>query len=234
MKLERFTRTKKQKRIIIGSIVGILLILGGIKLYKTFAFYEEKKEFNVLQGRIPEFKEGDIQLAILVDNERVESIPEKGNYLVDVSCDKGAIGSWDYDNWNISVSNFVTKTKCDVKFTSVSESEMPPLSDIRIKKVVKSVDNISLTTGNSSTRTISFDFSEIPGYESLTVDNFIAFFNGRAYVTNHSGDFRCSASVTNYNEKTGIVTVQYNLGIFSGNLYPNRTVLPLYCVLFYI
>ena len=35
----------------------MLLVLGGITLYKTFALYEEKKEFNVLQGRIPDFRE---------------------------------------------------------------------------------------------------------------------------------------------------------------------------------
>ncbi len=34
----------------------MLLVLGGITLYKTFVLYEEKKEFNVLQGRIPDFR----------------------------------------------------------------------------------------------------------------------------------------------------------------------------------
>ena len=122
MKLEKFTKNKRIKKIMIGSIVGIVLIIGGITLYRTFAFYEEKKEFNILQGRVTDFKEGDIQLSVFVNEERVEAIPERGNYLVDVSCDKGAIGSWDYNKWSVSVSNFVTKTKCDVKFTSVSES----------------------------------------------------------------------------------------------------------------
>ena len=69
MKLEKFTKNKRIKKIMIGSIVGIVLIIGGITLYRTFAFYEEKKEFNVLQGRVPDFKEGDIQLSVFVNED---------------------------------------------------------------------------------------------------------------------------------------------------------------------
>ena len=30
--------------------MGIILILGGILLYRSYALYEEEKEFNVLKG----------------------------------------------------------------------------------------------------------------------------------------------------------------------------------------
>ncbi len=216
MKLEKFTKNKRIKKIMIGSIVGIVLIIGGITLYRTFAFYEEKKEFNVLQGRVPDFKEGDIQLSVFVNEERVEAIPERGNYLVDVSCDKGAIGSWDYNKWSVSVSNFVTKTKCDVKFTSVSESEMP--SNNSFKRVTRNVSVTPLSVpgndeGMNSTRTVIFDFSDIEGYENFTVDNFIANINAyTAMIENNMGAYaqvRSSIITISYNQTTGVVTVEY-------------------------
>ncbi len=49
MKLENLKKNKKRNKIIISSILGILLIIGSILLYKTYAFYEEKKSFNVLK-----------------------------------------------------------------------------------------------------------------------------------------------------------------------------------------
>ena len=37
--LERFNKNKKQKKMIICSIVGMLAILGAITLYRTYALY---------------------------------------------------------------------------------------------------------------------------------------------------------------------------------------------------
>ncbi len=55
MKLKKFTKNKKQKQIVIGSIVGILLLIGGITLYRTFALYKEEKTFDALNGTVPDF-----------------------------------------------------------------------------------------------------------------------------------------------------------------------------------
>lgn len=54
--LKTFSKNKKQKNIIIGSIIGVILLIGGITLYRTFALYEEKKEFNVLKGQVADFR----------------------------------------------------------------------------------------------------------------------------------------------------------------------------------
>ena len=43
MELENFKKNPKRIKIIISSIIGITLIVGTIALFKTFAFYEEKK-----------------------------------------------------------------------------------------------------------------------------------------------------------------------------------------------
>ncbi len=53
--LQRFNKNKKQKQILIGSIIGILLVVGGISLYRSFALYKEEKTFDVLNGTVPDF-----------------------------------------------------------------------------------------------------------------------------------------------------------------------------------
>ncbi len=55
MKLKKFIKNKKLKTVFVGSIVGILLVIGGISLYRTFALYEEEETFDVLNGTVPDF-----------------------------------------------------------------------------------------------------------------------------------------------------------------------------------
>ena len=90
--LERFTGVKKNKKMIY-SIVGILLIIGSITLYKTFAFYEEKKSFNILKGRIPDFGYDIKLLSVVVDDKKSESIPERGLYKTNVHCTMERLGN---------------------------------------------------------------------------------------------------------------------------------------------
>ena len=115
--LERFTKDKRNKKILY-SILGILLIIGSITLYKTFAFYEEKKSFNVLKGKIPEFGYDIKMLSVIIDDKKSESIPERGLYKTNVHCTNGTFGSWDYNNWNLVLNNVSSESKCNVSFTS--------------------------------------------------------------------------------------------------------------------
>ena len=103
----------------------MLLVLGGITLYKTFALYEEKKEFNVLQGRIPDFRNsiGDVKIAAIVDGKLTSKIPtkEEGYAVEEIVCDKGAIGEWNEERWGIFVSNLTeSETTCTITFDSLS------------------------------------------------------------------------------------------------------------------
>ncbi len=55
-RLERFIKNKKQKQILIGTIIGIIVLIGGITLYRTFAMYKDEKSYNVIQGKVPDFR----------------------------------------------------------------------------------------------------------------------------------------------------------------------------------
>ncbi len=130
MKLERFIKNKKQKQILIGTIVGLVVLIGGITLYHTFALYENNKTYNVIKGKVPDFKKADIQLAITLDGKETDTIPEKEdgtNYLVNVTCDTGT-GVWNYSKWQVEVSGFKKGTKCNVAFTKTDE-EIPDINN---------------------------------------------------------------------------------------------------------
>ncbi|MCI9280419.1 MAG: hypothetical protein HFJ02_06455, partial [Bacilli bacterium] len=115
--LERFTKNKKSKKLTY-SIIGLLLIIGCITLFKTYAFYEEKKSFNILKGKIPDFDYDIKMLSVVIDDKKSDIIPERGLYKANVDCTKGTIGKWDYNNWNLILENVNNESKCNLTFTS--------------------------------------------------------------------------------------------------------------------
>ena len=109
---------------IICSIVGILGVLGAITLYRTYALYEEEKEFNVLKGTIPDFGYDIKMLSVVVDDKKETNIPARGLYKTNVDCTNGTTGEWDYNAWNLTLENVSSNAKCNITFTSnLSEEE---------------------------------------------------------------------------------------------------------------
>ncbi len=119
MKLEKFTKNTKQKRIVISSIVGIILIIGGILLYRSYALYEEEQEFNVLKGQIPDFGYDIKMLSVNIDGVKQKEIPKRGLYKTNVECSgEKTTGKWDYNAWNLVLDKIESNTKCNIRFTS--------------------------------------------------------------------------------------------------------------------
>ena len=118
MKLEKYIKNKNQKRIVVGSIVGILLLIGSIVLIRSYALYEEEKEFNVLKGQIPDFGYDIKMLSVVVDGEKSTNIPNRGLYKAEVECSGGTTGQWDYNAWNLVLENVESNNKCNITFTS--------------------------------------------------------------------------------------------------------------------
>ena len=81
--LKKFTKHKKQKQILIGTIIILTLVIGGISLYKTFAIYEEHATFDVLKGTIPNFK-NEYKENIL---HGADPVLDENNILVPVKID---------------------------------------------------------------------------------------------------------------------------------------------------
>ena len=118
MKLESFRKNKNQKRIVVSSIVGILLLIGSIVFLRSYALYEEEKEFNVLKGQIPDFGYDIKMLSVVVDGEKSKTIPTRGMYKTQIDCSNGTRGEWDYNAWNLTLENVSENARCNITFTS--------------------------------------------------------------------------------------------------------------------
>ncbi len=90
---------------------------GGILVYRTYALYQEEKEYNVIKGIVPDFGY-DVKLAIKLDEKEVDKVPDRGNGLfkTNVTCNNKVIGSWDYNAWNLRIDNLKKDTKCTIEF----------------------------------------------------------------------------------------------------------------------
>lgn len=72
----------------------MVLFVAGIMVYQSFALYEEKQEFDVIKGNIPD-QNYDLKLSYIItdkDGNKTNSsvVPEKSNdqkYEVEVNCD---------------------------------------------------------------------------------------------------------------------------------------------------
>ncbi len=71
--------------------------------------------YNYTQGKYLSYE--NYKLAIVVDNEKAKTIPNRGYYKVDVDCGD-ARGEWDYNAWSLKIDEIKEGTKCNIKFTS--------------------------------------------------------------------------------------------------------------------
>ena len=121
MKLEKFKQKDPKKiGISIFTVVCILLI-AGVFFYTSFASFETKQDFNIIEGTVG--SNGDLYFAFYVDNEISSKIPQKGEgYVIDkekTTCTKGASVEFNETEWSVKVVNMTERnTKCTLYFES--------------------------------------------------------------------------------------------------------------------
>ena len=122
MHLISFQKDKKKQPIIIVFSIGLVLLIAGIIFYRTYSLFEETEEYDVIKGSVPEYFDSyDIKINFKVDGESVNQAPirEDKKGVESITCDKGAMGSWDYYHWNFNVNSLSqTKTTCTVNFVT--------------------------------------------------------------------------------------------------------------------
>ena len=122
MHLISFQKDKKKQPIIIVFSIGLVLLIAGIIFYRTYSLFEETEEYDVIKGSVPEYFDSyDIKINFKVDGVSVNQAPtrEDKKGVESITCDKGAMGSWDYYHWNFNVGSLSqTKTTCTVNFVT--------------------------------------------------------------------------------------------------------------------
>ena len=145
----------------------LLVAFGAIFLYKSYALYEEKKDFNVINGQVEE--PGDLYFAYYVNGTISKDVPTKDSGLTldttKSSCNSGVTVSWDDDTWHAIVdystytANSTTRTKCTLYFT-----KKKVLLNNYIRNLVKDANSSSNDvytvpdkTSDSCTYTLAYD-----------------------------------------------------------------------------
>ena len=87
-------------------------------LYFAYSKFFVSKEEVVIKTTVGDFIHGDVVIGAYIDGEYSSTIPGKNDgYVVDkVSCDNGAVGEWNNDDWGLLTTNLSKRTKCNVYF----------------------------------------------------------------------------------------------------------------------
>ena len=96
-------KNKKRKYIIISGLVSAFAITGLIITY-----------YNSIPKEAP-------LIGAYINGAYSETLPTKGSgYAVDkIVCDNNKNASWDYDKWGIKLSNWGTRSRCNIYFKSL-------------------------------------------------------------------------------------------------------------------
>ena len=140
MKLEKYKESHRKRKIIYSLVGLILLSLGIFLFYKSYAFYEEKKNFDVINGTVED--PGDIYFAYYIDNVISREMPmQNTGYTLDETqsnCTNGVVPTWDnaewkfigdYHNYNATTN---TRTKCTLYFNKTLKTVSTVLGNIEV------------------------------------------------------------------------------------------------------
>ena len=131
MELKKYKNRNKRKPYVILMIGFLLISISTYLFYKSYALYEEAKNFDVINGTVED--PGDIYFAYYIDGEISREMPKQNTgYVFDEeksNCNNDTIISWDHSKWiaTIDYSSYSTttntRTKCTLYFDKVLERD---------------------------------------------------------------------------------------------------------------
>ena len=167
IKLEKYKPNKQTQKIIYVMTCILLVAFGAIFLYKSYALYEEKKDFNVINGQVE--KSGDLYYAYYVNGTISKDVPTKDSGLTldttKSSCNSGVTVSWDDDNWHAILdystytANSTTRTKCTLYFKEKPVAGKDVLTYVKNNADSSSTDvyTVPNKTSDTCTYTLAYD-----------------------------------------------------------------------------
>ena len=140
MKLEKY-HEKKTKNVYILLFISLsILLVAGVLFYKSYAYYEEAKDFDVINGTVED--PGDIYFAYYIDGEISREMPmQNTGYTLDETksnCNNNVTVTWDNASWEAKVNHknynatTNTRTKCTLYFNKTSKTVATVLGNIEV------------------------------------------------------------------------------------------------------
>ena len=126
MKLEKYKKKDLKKTGIIIFTIACILLITGVFLYTSYASFETRENFNIINGNVQE--QGDLYFAFYINENISKTMPKKGEgYSLDqekTTCTNGASIEFDPIEWAVKVVNMTTsKTKCTLYFKTETFSD---------------------------------------------------------------------------------------------------------------
>ena len=139
-----------------STFILLFLIVTISIIYFTYSKFSTSNEMTMYETTVEPFINNDYFIASYIDGEWSNEITGKNDgYIIDkVVCDNGATGTWDYNNWEIRISNATKKTKCSLFFVTGS------LIDVELFQGLISVTYNS--SGNVQVASSGFNASSLP------------------------------------------------------------------------
>ncbi len=105
-----------------STFILLFLVVTISIIYFTYSKFSTSNEMTMYETTVEPFIKNDYYIASYIDGEWSNEIPGKNDgYIIDkVVCDNGATGTWDYNDWEIRISNATKKTKCSLFFVTGS------------------------------------------------------------------------------------------------------------------
>ena len=105
-----------------STIILLFLVVTVSIICFTYSKFSTSNEMTMYETTVEPFIKNDYFIASYIDGEWSNEIPGKNDgYIIDkVVCDNGATGTWDYNDWEIRISNATKKTKCSLFFVTGS------------------------------------------------------------------------------------------------------------------
>ena len=140
MKIEKIKNSQNLKGYVLFIISLLLIFLSSYLFYKSYALYEEQKDFNVINGTVEEA--GDIYFAYYIDGVISRNMPlQNTGYTLDETksnCNNNVIVKWDNASWEAKVNykNYSatdnTRTKCTLYFNKTAKTVKTALGNIEV------------------------------------------------------------------------------------------------------
>ena len=141
MELKKYKDNNYKRKSYVILVIGFLLLsISSYLFYKSYALYEEKKDFDVINGTVED--PGDIYFAYYIDGVISRNMPlQNTGYTLDETksnCNNGVVPTWDNAGWkfvgdyhNYSATDN-TRTKCTLYFNKTAKTVKTALGNIEV------------------------------------------------------------------------------------------------------
>ena len=240
MKLEKFKMKNPKKIAIIVFVFMIGIITGYIIFYQSYAFYEEKKNFDVINGTVED--PGDIYFAYYIDGVISRNMPlQNTGYTLDEAksnCNNGVVPTWDNAGWkfigdyhNYSATTN-TRTKCTLYFNKTAKTVKTALGNIEVNTYTPDFTKSACDDSNCESHEKGiFETTDTDGnptyyYRGSVENNYVKFagFYWRIIRINSNGSVRMiyDGTITHENGESSTDrqygTIQFNK-TYNNNMY---------------